>query len=164
MRRLLARAATAAALILMTATGSLGAGARITFRERGDAELYRLFVAQPNIDDELGVREIRIHRPKRGDHGAYYFDVHGIDPSRGSLFLMVSISDEGHVSAGSNIIELGADGYCDVFDVDDNGRITSTDALAVARKALGLKANVHVDGSIITALEILKISATRECV
>jgi hypothetical protein len=164
MREAIARVAFAVTLILISAIGAHAAGARLTWREKGDAERYRLFVAQPNVDDELDVREIHIVRPKRGDHGAFYFDIHGIDPSRPSLFLMVSISDEGYTSPGSNIVELATENFCEMFDANDDGKITPVDALAVARKALGLKAQAGVDGSIITALEILRISSSLQCV
>jgi hypothetical protein len=164
MKGCFARAATAATLVLLTATGSFAAGARIHWRDASDAERYRLFVAQPNVDDELEVRELDIDRPKPAEDGTYYHEVHGIDPSRPTLVLMVGINWQGLASPPSNIIELDSEGFCEWFDVDRNGAVTPSDALAVARKAVGLSPrNIPLKGSIITALEILKLAATSQC-
>jgi hypothetical protein len=128
-----------------------------------DVERRSLQVVRRATDAEK-VLEFRIKNPRVTEDGDYYYDVHGIDPLQPTFFLMVSINAKGFSSGESNLMELGSDSFCEIFDVDDNGKVDATDALAVARKALGLKhGHVSVKGSIILAFQILKMAATLQC-
>jgi hypothetical protein len=153
----------AVALLALLPTTASAAGARITWSEVPDAVRYKLFVAQPDAHAPT-VLAFRIKHPGLTDEGYYFYDVHGLDPLRPAYFLMVSISSEGVSSNQSNIMELGSESFCELFDVDSDGSVDASDALAVARAALGLKHNrINVTGSIILALEILRMVSTLQC-
>jgi hypothetical protein len=154
----------AAGVLLALPTAAFAAGARIKWSEGPRNIRYKLFVAQPDPDSPR-IREFRINNPHVMEDGDYYFDVHGIDPLRPAYFLMVSINQNGYSSGESNTMELGSETFCEIFDVDHDGAVEATDALTVARKALGLKTRKHIDvkGSIILALEILKMVSTSQC-
>src|SRR5262245_18174038 len=113
------------------------AGARITWSDVQETAHYKLFVAQP---DGFGTRVVkfRINNPRKTENGFYYYDVHGIDPVLPTYILMIGVDWRGVFSAQSNMVELGSDSFCEIFDVDGNRKVDASDALAVARKALGL--------------------------
>jgi hypothetical protein len=152
-----------AALAFSWARDADAAGARIVWARQEDAESYRLYVAQPDADNPL-VFDAKIENPGVGDDGNYFYEVDGIDPLRPAFFLMVAINWQGLASDGSNILELGDGSFCDAFDVDGDGRVSTVDALIIARKALGLgQDDSAVEGSIVTALEILRLAASGGC-
>ena len=139
----------AAGVMALLPTASFAAGARLTWDATSNAVRYKLFVVQPNADSPK-VLDFRIRNPGVTEDGYYYYDVHGLDPLLPTYFLMVSINATGFSSGESNMMELGSDTFCEIFDVDDDGKVNASDALAVARKALGLKhGRVNVKGSII---------------
>ena len=143
---------------------AVAAGARITWSQPAESLRYKLFVAQPAVKTTK-LKQFRINTPRRTEDGYYYYDVHGIDPLEPAYFLMVSIDGRGVASGESNTMELGSESFCEIFDVDADGSVDSSDALAVARKALGLgkTKEVKVKGSIILAFEILKMVSTSQC-
>jgi hypothetical protein len=164
MSHILTRLLAAVVVLTVTAGTAQAAGARVTWREQFDADHFKLFVAQPDGDAPT-LLEFTIRDPQIAEDGSFYYDVHGIDPLRPTFFLMVGVDWLGISGPGSNILELGEKSFCEGFDVDGDGEVTPIDALAVARKALGLAGDdIPVEGSIITALEILRMAAALQCV
>ena len=160
------RLLTAAVLLIcvLAPSGAGAAGARLLWRHPGDLDRFKLFYAQPD-DLEPLITELYIENPDVEDDGTFSVEVSGIDPLRPTFFLMVGVAPRGFLTAPSNVMELGTESFCEAFDVNNDGNVTTIDALAVARAAVGLRRSAPIDleATIITALEILRVAAASAC-
>jgi len=164
MWQVVSRVAAAALFIGLAANDAAAAGARVEWAQTGEVSRFVLFVAQ-QTDGDPKLQELRIDNPKLTDEGNFFYDVGNLDPTLPTFFVMISVTWQNIYSAPSNVLELGSDSFCDTLDIDGDGRVTTVDALFVARVAVGLEDEDDMDmpASITLALEVLRLAAAFEC-
>jgi hypothetical protein len=161
MRRIIFIAA-AFASIAFSSSAARAAGVRIVWQQQTNVSRFRLFISQP-IAAGTKLMQFEISNPDIDDDGSFTTDVHGLNPLYEADFLMVSYNSDGKSDA-SNMLTMAPEEFCPVLDDDGDGKVTVKDALGIARRAVGIGTEDHVsEGSIVTALETLRMAAAYIC-